>query len=400
VAEDDTEKTEEPTPERRRKARDEGQFPRGKDAGNTVAGLAVLITLATVGPKAMRTLHQFSVRCFNDPYDLTRGDPRALLHAVATTIGVCVFPAVVAAALGALAIGIAEAGFHPNTDLVSPKWNRLDPLPKLKQMFALHETGPDVILQLARVTVVMAVAYSCVKGAFPRLLHLERVGLEAGVIEILTALYELGLWCSLALAGLALLDYLKAYRKHEKSIMMSRQELKEEMKQQEGDPRIKQRQRAKAREAARRNLSKAIAQSDFVITNPTHIAVALRYRMAEGAPVVTAKGYDEAALYIRKLAKEANIPVLENKPLARALAKRVKQGRPVPVDLYAAVAEILAFVYRLKNRNVRGGPPAPGGARRPAAPPPGGRNRGPGPAGPRRPPARGPRPPNPPAGRS
>ena len=125
-------------------------------------------------------------------------------------------------------------------------------------------------------------------------------------------------------------------------------------------------------EAAKRGLAKAIVQSDFVIANPTHISVALRYRVAEGAPVVTAKGYDEVALYIRKLAKENDVPVIENKPLARALAKRVKPGRPVPVDLYAAVAEILAFVYRLKKRSIDSltRQAAPRRARRAAAPAP------------------------------
>jgi flagellar biosynthetic protein FlhB len=214
------------------------------------------------------------------------------------------------------------------------------------------------------------------KSALPRLMHLERADLGGGAYEIALALFRLALWCSFALGTLALIDFLKAFRQHEQSIRMSRQELKDEMKQQEGDHRIKQRQRARAREAAKRGLAKAIAQSDFVIANPTHISVALRYRIIEGAPIVTAKGYDEVALYIRKLAKEHNIPVIENRPLARALAKRVRQGRPVPVDLYAAVAEILAFVYRLKGRTLevsrnaarRGKRPLQAPHRAPAAP--------------------------------
>jgi flagellar biosynthetic protein FlhB len=103
----------------------------------------------------------------------------------------------------------------------------------------------------------------------------------------------------------------------------------------------------------RRGVAQAVKTSDFVIANPTHISVAIRYRVHEGAPMVTAKGYDEAALYIRKLAREADIPVIENRPLARALADRVKAGRPIPVDLYAAVAEVLAFVYRLKGRRLQ-----------------------------------------------
>jgi len=310
--------------------------------------------MSALGESTLALVHRFALRCYSEPYELLRGDPRALLHSLATVLGVIIFPLAVAAALGALAVGIAEAGFHPNMKLVEPKWDRLDPLPRLRQMFMLQETGVDVALQLGRVAIVLAVAYLSIKNDFSRLMHLERVSLEAGALEIVTALFKLALWCSLALGCLAFADYIKSYRKHEQSIRMSRQELKDEMKQQEGDHRIKQRQRARAREAAKRGLAKAVASSDFVIANPTHISVAVRYRIAEGAPVVTAKGYDEVALYIRKLAKEQDIPVIENRPLARELAKRVKQGRPVPVDLYAAVAEILAFVYRLKGRTLDG----------------------------------------------
>ena len=372
MADNDTERTEEPTPERRRKAREEGQFPRAKDAGNIVASVLVMLMLAGFGDSMSRELSQFTSRCLSEPYDLLRGDPTAVFHAVAALAAMIVLPIAAAAALGGIALGVAEAGYHPNMDLAAPKWERLDPLPRLRQMFMLQETAVDVTMQLARVVVVAVVAYNSVKDAFPRLMQLSRVDVRSAATEIVSAMFKLTLWASLALATLALLDFLKSFRKHEQSIRMSRQELKEEVKQQEGDHRIKHRQRARAREALKRGLAKAIASSDFVVANPTHISVALRYRVNEGAPMVTAKGYDEVALYIRKLAKEHDVPVIENKPLARALAKRVKPGRPVPVDLYAAVAEILAFVYRLKKRSIesltrqaaprrarRGGPSAP-----------------------------------------
>ncbi len=349
---DDTERTEEATPERRRKAREEGQFPRAKDAGNIVASVLVMLTLAGLGESITRKLADFTLRCFSQPYELLRGDPRAVFHNVAAVVGLIVLPVAAAAALGALALGIAEAGYHPNMDLAAPKWSRLDPLPKLKQMFMLQETAADITIQLARVVIVGVVAYNSVKTAFPRLMQLSRVDVRSGAAEVIQAMFELALWASLALAALALVDYLKSYRKHEQSIRMSRQELKDEMKQQEGDPRIKHRQRARAREALKRGMAKAVAGSDFIVANPTHISVALRYRVNEGAPMVTAKGYDEVALYIKKLAKEHDIPIIENKPLARALAKRVRAGKPVPVDLYAAVAEILAFVYRLKKKSL------------------------------------------------
>jgi flagellar biosynthesis protein FlhB len=352
VADSDSERTEEATPERRRKARDEGQFARAKDAGNIVASVMVMFTLAGLGESMSRELGAFAARCFSQPYELLRGDPTALVHDVGAVGALIVLPVAAAAALGGLALGIAEAGFHPNLDLAAPKWERLDPLPKLKQMFMLRDTAVDITLQFARIVVVGVVAYNSVETAFPRLMQLGRVDLKSSAAEIIAAMFKLALWSSLALAVLAFIEYLNSYRKHEASIRMSRQELKEEMKQQEGDNRIKQRQRARAREALKRGMAKAVASSDFIVTNPTHIAVALRYRVDEGAPTVTAKGYDEIALHIRKLAKEHEIPIIENRPLARALAKRVRPGKPVPVDLYAAVAEILAFVYRLKKKSL------------------------------------------------
>lgn len=350
---DDQEKTEEPTPERRKKARDDGQFARGKDAGNTVASIAVLLVLTSTGDTMMEEVRVFSVRCLARPYELIREDPAALLQGISDVLLSMVFPISASAALGALALGVSEAGFHPNFKLAAPKWSRLDPLPKLKQMFMPHEALMNVSMQLLRVFAVGAVAYLCVEGAFTRLMRLDRARVQSGAMALLDSLLTLALWSSLALASLALIDFIKSHRQHEKSIKMSMQEIKDEIKQQQGDPRVKQRQRARAREMARKGLVQAIESSDFVIANPTHISVVVRYRVAEGAPVVTAKGYDDVALYIRKLARERDVPVIENRPLARALAKQVRAGQRVPVDLYGAVAEVLAFVYRMKNKSLK-----------------------------------------------
>ena len=136
--------------------------------------------------------------------------------------------------------------------------------------------------------------------------------------------------------------------------MMTRQELKEELRQQEGDPKVRAKQRLRARELSKRGLAKEVKRSDVIVANPTHISVALRYRPNEGAPLVLAKGYDEVALYIRKIAEENEIPVVENRPLARALAEKTKIGKMIPVDLYQAVAQVLAFVYRMKRTRWHG----------------------------------------------
>jgi flagellar biosynthetic protein FlhB len=162
----------------------------------------------------------------------------------------------------------------------------------------------NVALQLGRVAAVGFVVYLSIKHDFPRLIGLSRADLGSAALGLLASLYHLGLWSSLALGVLTAVDYLNSRRQHEQTIRMTRQEVKDEHRQNEGDPRIRQRQRSRAREMARRGLAKAVRAADFVIVNPTHVSVALRYRMQEGAPVVSAKGYDEVALYIRKIATE------------------------------------------------------------------------------------------------
>jgi flagellar biosynthetic protein FlhB len=180
--------------------------------------------------------------------------------------------------------------------------------------------------------------------------RLASASLPAAGNEALTIVGRIALRASLALAALAAADYVMSRHRVEQQLMMSRQEIKDEHKQLEGDPRVKSRLKARARERLKRALVKQVKKSDVVVTNPTHVSVALRYRPREGAPVVTAKGYDEIAVHIRTLAKEHGINIIRSPALARALASRVRVGRTIPVDLYAAVAEVLAFVYRLRGR--------------------------------------------------
>lgn len=350
---DESDKTEEPTPERRRKAREEGQFARGRDTGAVAASLAVLAALTGLVPQVAGLIRELAVRCFRNSDRYIGGDMRSIIQHAFTTLAMIAIPAAAIAAIAGMAAGFVEAGFNPNTDLVMPKFERLNPMGKLGQLFSPKAGLVNVVLSLARVGVVSWVAYGVLEGAFPRLTRLSRMPLGTGVNEVVEVALRLALWATLALAVLAALDYAQSYFRLEKQLMMSRQELKEEMHQQEGNPQIKARQRAKAREILRRGIAKEVKRSDVVLANPTHVAVALRYRPQEGAPVVAAKGYDEVALYIKKLAAENNIPIVENRPLARALAEKVKQGRTIPVDLYAAVAEVLAFVYRLKYRGRR-----------------------------------------------
>jgi len=350
MAEEETEKTESATPERRRKAREEGQFPRAKDAGATVGTMGVLVCLAGMTGTLTDTLRDLSQRTFADPGSILRGDPHAVAGIVVPALMTICLPTAAVGMFTALAIGFAEAGFHPNIEIVMPKWERLDPVGKLGKMFSPREMATTITLLLLRVTVVGYVAYTTLKDEFPKLAKLARASLPTAAAAAASSVFRLGVWASFALVVIAAIEYGQSWWSHEKRLMMSRQEIKDEMKQSDGDPAVKHKLRARARENLRRGLRKQLKKADVVVVNPTHVSVALRYRARDGAPVVVAKGVDDVALYIRTIAKEFGVPLVENVALARALEARVKVGRAIPPDLYRAVAEVLAFVYRLKGR--------------------------------------------------
>jgi flagellar biosynthetic protein FlhB len=316
------------------------------------ATLAILLVLNGFGGSFVEQIRDLSLRCFGDLGTLS-GDGLGVAgrEAAKALMGI-VGPITLFACIAAVAAGFAEAGYHPKLELASPRWNRLDPTSRLMQMFSPKAGLASTALALARVGVVAIVGYLVIDREFDRLERLSTMRLADGVLLVAAVMSKLALWSTLALAVMTGIDYGTAWFRHEKSIRMSLDEMKREHQQQEGDPRVKARLRQKARELVKKGLRKQVLESDVIIANPTHIAIALRYRPAQGAPVVMAKGFDDIALYMRKIAEEAGIPVVENRPLARALSA-VKSGKVIPVELYATVAEVLAFVYRLKNRGRR-----------------------------------------------
>lgn len=349
----DAEKTEDATPERQRKAREEGQFPRGRDTGAVAATVGIVLLVGALGGDFWDLLRTFSQRCFAEGAGLGGAGFGFILREMLGVCVVAVLPVGIVAVIAGSLAGVAEAGFHPNMDLAAPKFERLDPFGKLGQLFSPKAALANIALSLMRVTAVAAVTYWVLKDEFPMLSRLTRTPVPGAVQQILAVLLRLGVWSTLVLVVLTGVDYAHSWWQHNNKIKMSLQEVKEEMKQQEGSPQIKMRQRARARELLKRGIRKGVKEATVIVTNPTHIAIALRYKASEGAPVVTAKGFDEVAQHIKELAKGYDVPIIENKPLARALAAKVKVGKTIPLDLYTAVAEVLAFVYRLRGRGVR-----------------------------------------------
>ena len=348
----DDEKTEEPTPEKRRKAEEEGNFAKSKDAGSVVASAAVLLLLGSAGPAAFVDFQTYVTHCFNAVGSLDDGVLGQVSQLTLGIITMVTVPLAGAAALGGVLMGVTEVGLRLNWKLLEPKASRFNPLPKLKKSFSPKETSMMTLLTLGRVFVIATVAVICISNEMSTLAQLPRVPIESSLVVIMSLVGRIAFWATLALAVMSALDYGQSWFKREQGLKMSRQEIKDEMHQQEGDPKMKGRRMQRAREIARNGLLKQIKGADVVVANPTHVAVVLRYRPEEGAPVVAAKGLDEVAQIIKQLAKDNDVPVVESKQLARALYAQAKVGRVIPVELFKAVAELLAYVYRIKREKL------------------------------------------------
>jgi flagellar biosynthetic protein FlhB len=253
--------------------------------------------------------------------------------------------------IAGLAGNILQIGFEIHVEPLAPKLSKLNPLTGLKRILSLRglvELGKS----LAKIVFIAAIAWGVVSGyltEFPTLVRRD-IG---GIWEFThTAAFRIILYVCLAMVVLAVLDYAYQRWQHEQSLKMTKQEVKDERKQTEGDPQIKARIRSLQRQAAYHRMMAEVPKADVVITNPTHLAVALRFDPTEmAAPRVVAKGADHIAERIRDIARSHDVPLVENKPLAQALFKLAEPGDTIPVELYRAVAEVLAYVYRLKGKH-------------------------------------------------
>ena len=248
---------------------------------------------------------------------------------------------------------MAQVGWLFTTKPLEFKFNRLNPISGLKRLLGLS-SAVKLGMNLLKMSVVLGVAYITMRGQFEAIIaasalsHRTAVGLGAKLV------YELGLRIGLALLVLALLDYWYQRWKHKDNLKMTKQEIKEELRQMEGDPIVKRRQRTAQFQLALQRIRQAVPQADVVVTNPTELAIALKYDSETmSAPKVTAKGRGLLARRIREIAIEAGVPIVERKWLAQAMYKIVEIGQEIPPQFYKAVAEILAFVYELAGKKRR-----------------------------------------------
>ncbi len=346
------EPTEEATPRRREEARQRGQVFKSMELITSLSLLGTYGVLRMLGPyMGARVLHYARILWEEGArQDWSEAGVRVLLLNAVLLVAIVVAPV----ALGAMVVGLVanylQVGFLFTLEPLVPSFDRVNPFSGIKRVFS-RRALVELAKSLAKIGLIGYIAYKTVADdldTFPMLLGMD---LEQVVLFLADLVSRLLLWVGLSMLALAIADYAYQRYEYEVSLRMSKFEVKQEFKQTEGNPEIRQKIRQKQREASRRRMMHDVRKADVVVTNPTHYAVALEYkRESMSAPKVLAKGQGLIALRIRELATEHDVPIVENPPLARELHRVTDIGQDIPGDLYQAVAEVLAFVYQLKQK--------------------------------------------------
>lgn len=346
------ERTESPTPRRRQQAREEGRVARSQELSAAAVLLAGTAALAGFGGQslagfAIRLMRESARSLSSGP--LTAGGAVMALRSLATGLVLALLPfLLVVGGLVAL-VNLVQARGVASWKPVAPKLSHVSPVAGLKRLFSL-DAAFALLKSSAKVAALAVVVYVLLGRSWPELMSLANAGpLEVGAV-LRTLVLKLAFVTGLAFLTIAVLDYGFQWFRMERSLRMTRQELVYEFRETEGDPMVKSRLRSIAMAQARKRMLQRVPTADVVVVNPTHIAVALKYDTEIApAPVVVAMGERKLAERIRELALKANVPVVENRMVARALLATATVGQPIPPALYAAIAEILAFVYRQRG---------------------------------------------------
>ena len=347
----DPSKTEKATPKRREKAREEGSLLRVPDLDATVllwGNLFLFIALGGATMTLMAQIMAFYLRKTAETGFVTQDNLQGLALNLLWLLLQVLLPFLAANLLLAMANQFVQHGFKLNTKALTPKFSKLNPAAGFKRLFSAKAVV-DLLKSLLKFVVIAWMAYAVVLPRIPTILATMKMPLNQAMAYLQETLFILYRNVMLVMIFLAGADYLYQRQSFEKGLRMTKQEIKEEAKDSEGNPQIKAKQRAMILSSAMRRIATQVPKASVIITNPTHFAVALRYDQLTAAPVCVAKGADHLAMKIRERAKLSGVPIVENPPLARALYRHVEIDKPIPADLYQAVAQVLAFVYRLRN---------------------------------------------------
>jgi flagellar biosynthesis protein FlhB len=347
--EDAEAKTEQPTPRRRQEAREEGRIAQSADLTAALVLLGGLILLKVLGAGLLDTLLALT-RGLGEARDLHPGSlSPALLHTV-RAVATAAMPFLLLLIVLAAASALIQSGLLMTWKKLTPSLDKLDPVNGLRRLFAL-DALTRLGLGLLKMAIVAAVAYVTIRGQIGPLLACGLAPTEGFLHAAAELAYRLALRLGLALLILGLLDYFYHRFQHERSLRMTKQEVRDELKRMEGDPALKHRRRQVQMKLALQRIRRDVPKADVVVTNPTEYAVALKYdETTMAAPRLLAKGADYLAARIRQVAQEHGVPLVQRPPLARALYAGVEVGQEIPAAFYRAVAEVLAYVYQLTGK--------------------------------------------------
>jgi flagellar biosynthetic protein FlhB len=346
------EKTEKPTAKKKQESRRKGQVAKSTEVPTALIMLGVFILLYFIGGWMTNIFLSLLQHSFSEyaNWDLTINNVSTVFQQVTVQAATAVFPIMIIALIAGVFGNYLQVGFLVATEPVMIKLEKLNPIQGAKRIFSSRALV-ELVKSILKISIVGGVAFSLLWYKKNDILLLSQKSIGIALTTIGTLTVQIGMAVAVILLFLSILDYLYQKYDFEKNIRMSKQDIKDEYKKTEGDPLIKSKIKERQRQMAMRRMMQDVPKADVIITNPTHFAIAIKYDAETmEAPTVVAKGVDFVALKIREIAKEYNIMTMENKPLARALYHQVELGDSVPEDLYKAVAEVLAYVYRLQGK--------------------------------------------------
>ncbi len=345
-------KTEDPTPKKKRDARKQGNVAKSSEVNTAMTFLAILLIAYTMPDFINVELKNFLVNSFRNDFSTTMDENIIKMLMIRFTISFMkiILPICLIIMIFGILGNLIQTGLMFSGESLKPKFSKLNPISGFKNMFSLKALG-NLVKSIVVIVVLLILGYSFMNKNFEGLIKSGDIYTPYLFDTIIELIKKLLSSISLAVVIISIIDYGYQRYTHNKELKMTKQEVKEEYKQMEGDPHIKGKIKQKQRQMATQRMMQSVPSATVIVTNPTHISIAIRYEKGKDTtPVVVAKGADVIAFKIRELAKSHDIPIIENKPLARLIYKEVEIDQEIPEEMYKAVAEVLVAVYKIKNK--------------------------------------------------
>ena len=347
-----SDKTEEPTPKKKKDARKQGNIAKSAEVNKAMTFIAILVVIYMMSGSIISELQGFIVNILSGDFSMTMNDNtiKILMFKVMMSFMKIVLPISLIIMVFGILGSLIQTGLFFSMESLKPKFSKLNPLTGLKNMFSMKAIV-NLIKSMVVICIMIYLGYSFMSKNFEGIIKSGDIYLPYMFNIVLDLIKSILTSITLAVAVVAALDYGYEKYSHKKGLKMTKQEVKEEYKQMEGDPHIKGKIKQKQRQMANQRMMQAVPSSTVIVTNPTHISIAIRYEQGKDTtPIVVAKGADEVAFRIREIAKSHDIPIIENVPLARLIYKEVDIDQEIPEEMYKAVAEVLVAVYKIKNK--------------------------------------------------